>query len=81
MLHLRKIALFLAVVFCISLAGCSADAPQSKAAGSIDQTAVYRQNSASQQTQNLAKLCKCGDMQNITTRLFCWAPPIGMLNF
>ena len=58
MLHLRKIALFLAVVFCISLAGCSADAPQSKAAGSIDQTAVYRQNSASQQTQNLAKLCK-----------------------
>lgn len=58
MLHLRKIALLLAVVFCISLAGCSADAPQSKAAGSIDQTAVYRQNSASQQTQNLAKLCK-----------------------
>lgn len=58
MLHLRKIALFLAVVFCISLAGCSADAPQLKAAGSIDQTAVYRQNSASQQTQNLAKLCK-----------------------
>lgn len=58
MLHLRKIAFFLAVVFCISLAGCSADAPQSKAAGSIDQMAVYRQNSASQQTQNLAKLCK-----------------------
>lgn len=58
MLHLRKIALFLAVVFCISLAGCSADAPQSKAAGSIDQTAVYRQNSASRQTQNLAKVCK-----------------------
>lgn len=58
MRYLRKIALLLSITLCFLLAACSAQAPRAASSESSGQAAVYRQNAASQEVQDLAKLCK-----------------------